>query len=131
MAKTDQKIPAGTCLTANRGPCWFPGQYEIEATGAQNCVCRPEPSGQPCVIPPENIKDVTIGRDNWQRPNAIARRTGRLHRRSDCAAGWWASYPPHRRLRGSEVDMGIYCFRFDRPKGFGIQKMRRSLDRRN
>lgn len=113
-----------------------PGRaYEIEATGdLELAVCQAPSSrdGQPCVIPPENIKDVTIGRDNWQR-RALIMLDERVTAdylfigEAIVPPGNWASYPPHRHdfdALPDEVDMEeIYYFRFDRPKGFGIQKI--------
>lgn len=113
-----------------------PGKtYEMEATAdVELAVCQAPSArdGKPCVIPPENIKDVTIGRDNWQRRALIM-----LDERTTAdylfigealvPSGNWASYPPHRHdfdALPEEVDMEeIYYFRFDRPTGFGIQKI--------
>jgi len=121
-----------------------PGQtYEIEATADLELAVCQAPSkrkGEPCVIGPEAVKDVTIGRDNWQRRALImvdekVAADYLFIGEAFVPSGNWASFPPHRHdfdALPDEVDMEeIYYFRFDRPQGFGIQKVytdNRSLD---
>ena len=109
--------------------------YTIEATtDVEVAVCRADSdrTGEPLVIQPDAVKEVTIGKDNWTR-------TAYLMVDDDVPAhylfigeaivppGNWASFPPHRHDEDAlpdEVDMEeIYFFRFDRPGGFGIQKV--------
>lgn len=120
--------PATVYLPAENG-------YTVEATtDVEVAVCQAasDRSGMPQVIRPEDVKEVTIGRDNWTR-------TAYLVVGDDVPAhflfigealvppGNWASFPPHRHDEDAlpdEVDMEeIYFFRFDRPGGFGIQKI--------
>ena len=108
---------------------------EIEATAdAEIAVCQAPANrrGEPRVITPEQVKEMSLGRDNWQR-------TARIMVDENVPAdflfigeamtfnGNWSSYPPHRHEKDAlpeEVDMEeIYYFRFDRPQGFGIQKV--------
>ena len=109
--------------------------YTVEATtDVEVAVCRAasDRTGTPQLIRPEDVKEVTIGKDNWTR-------TAYLIIGDDVPAhylfigeatvppGNWASFPPHRHDEDAlpdEVDMEeIYFFRFDRPGGFGIQKI--------
>ncbi|MDY0169137.1 MAG: 5-deoxy-glucuronate isomerase [Thermoguttaceae bacterium] len=109
--------------------------YTVEAaTDVEVAVCRADSdrAGSPRVILPDEVKEVTIGKDNWTR-------TAYLIVGDDVPAhylfigeaivppGNWASFPPHRHDEDAlpdEVDMEeIYFFRFDRPGGFGIQKI--------
>ena len=109
--------------------------YTVEAvTAAEVAVCRVDSdrTGAPRVIAPEDVKEVTIGKDNWTR-------TAYLVVGDDVPAhylfigeaivppGNWASFPPHRHdvdALPDEVNMEeIYFFRFDHAGGFGIQKI--------
>ena len=120
--------PATVYLPAGNG-------YTVDAvTDVEVAVCRAasDRNGTPQFIAPDAVKDVTIGRDNWTR-------TAYLIVGDDVPAhclfigeaivppGNWASFPPHRHDEDAlpdEVDMEeIYFFRFDRPGGFGIQKI--------
>ena len=120
--------PATVYLPAGNG-------YTVEAvTDVEVALCKAESDreGTPLLISPEDVKEVTIGKDNWTR-------TAYIMVGDDVPAhylfigeaivpsGNWASYPPHRHDKDdlpNEVDMEeIYFFRFDRPGGFGIQKI--------
>ena len=118
-------------------------EFEIQAkTDLEVALCSApsDREGPAVLVPPEQVKEVTIGKDNWTR-------TAHLIIGDDVPAhylfigeafvpsGNWASFPPHRHDEDSlpdEVDMEeIYFFRFDRPGGFGIQKIytdNRSID---
>jgi 5-deoxy-glucuronate isomerase len=108
---------------------------EIEATAdAEIALCQSPSSrkGEPCVIGPEQVKEMTLGMGNWQR-------TARIMVDESVPAdllfigealasnGNWSSYPPHRHEKDQlpeEVEMEeVYYFRFDQPQGFGIQKV--------
>lgn len=116
---------------------------EIEArTDCEIAVCQ-APSTRPgpaAVIPPEKVKEVSLGKPGFQR-------LAWMMVTEEVAADFlfigeaivppanWASFPPHRHDVDDlphEVDMEeIYYFRFDRPQGFGIQKIytdNRSID---
>jgi 5-deoxy-glucuronate isomerase len=112
------------------------------ATALEVAVCQAssERQGPPCAIFPEQVKEVSLGKDNWKR-------TAYMMVADDVPAhflfigealvppGNWASFPPHRHDKDDlpyEVDMEeVYYFRFDPPQGFGIQKIytdSRSID---
>ena len=120
--------PATVYLPAGNG-------YTVEAvTDVEVALCRAtsDRTGAPQLIGPDDVKEVTIGKDNWTR-------TAYLIIGDEVPAhylfigeaivppGNWASFPPHRHDEDAfpdEVDMEeIYFFRFDRPGGFGIQKI--------
>lgn len=111
-------------------------------TGLEIAVCQAPSNrqGAPRAILPGQVKEITIGKDNWKR-------VAYMLVDDDVAAhylfigealvppGNWASFPPHRHDKDDlphEVDMEeIYFFRFDPPQGFGIQKIytdSRSID---
>ncbi|HPA18461.1 MAG TPA: 5-deoxy-glucuronate isomerase [Verrucomicrobiae bacterium] len=108
---------------------------DIEAIDdAEVAVCQAPSSlrGEARVIPPDKVKEVTLGKANWTRralmmvdENVPAELL--FIGEAIVPSGNWASFPPHRHERDalpSEVEMEeIYHFRFDRPKGFGIQKI--------
>lgn len=126
-----------TVLLPARNPC------EIEATAdCEIAVCQ-APSTRPgaaLVIPPDKVKELSLGQPGFQRQ-------ARMMVTEELPADYlflgeaivppanWASFPPHRHDFDDlphEVDMEeIYYFRFDRPQGFGIQKIytdSRSID---
>ena len=110
-------------------------RYTVEAADdVEVAVCRAasDRTGAPHFIGLQDVKEITIGKGNWKR-------TAYMIVDDDVPAhylfigeaivppGNWASYPPHRHdvdALPDEVDMEeIYFFRFDRPGGFGIQKI--------
>lgn len=115
----------------------------VEATAACEIAVCQAPSTRPgpaFVIAPEKVKEVSLGKPGWQRQ-------ARMMVTEEVPADYlfigeaivppanWASFPPHRHDFDDlphEVDMEeIYYFRFDRPQGFGIQKIytdNRSID---
>lgn len=116
---------------------------DVEATADCEIAVSQAPSTRPgpaLVIPPEKVKELSLGKPGFQR-RALLMVT------EDVPADYlfigeavvppanWASFPPHRHDFDDlphEVDMEeIYYFRFDRPQGFGIQKIytdNRSID---
>lgn len=109
--------------------------YTVEAeTDVEIAVCQApsDREGPPRLIVPEEVKEVTLGRDNWKR-TAYMIVDDRIPAHylfigeAIVPPGNWASFPPHRHDKDDlpeEVDMEeIYFFRFDRPRGFGIQKI--------
>jgi 5-deoxy-glucuronate isomerase len=97
-------------------------------------VCQAPSSrqGTPQVVPPDGVKEVVIGRNNWQRRALIMVDENvpadyLFIGEAIVASGNWASFPPHRHEEDAlpdEVEMEeVYYFRFDRPRGFGIQKV--------
>jgi 5-deoxy-glucuronate isomerase len=108
---------------------------EIEATEDCEIAIGQAPSkrkGEAIVVGPDKVKELTLGRGSWQR-------TARIMVDENVPAdllfigealtddGRWSSYPPHRHEKDDlpdEVEMEeIYYFHFDRPQGFGIQKV--------
>ena len=98
---------------------------------------RPGPA---LVIPPDKVKEVSLGKPGFQR-RALMMVTEEVPAdylfigEAIVPPANWASFPPHRHDFDDlpyEVDMEeIYYFRFDRPQGFGIQKIytdNRSID---
>ena len=114
----------------------------VASTGALIAVCGALSTrqGQPRVIAPDQVRELTLGRDTWQRhallmvdENVAAEYL--FIGEAIVPPGHWASFPPHRHDKDDlphEVDMEeIYYFRFDKPQGFGIQKIytdSRSID---
>lgn len=110
-------------------------KYEITAVTEMEMAVAESPSslaGPAQLIRPEQTKSFTIGRDNFKR-DAVFMIDDKFPSEhffigeAFVPSGNWASYPPHRhdfdRLP-DEVDMEeIYFFRFDPPKGFGVQKI--------
>ncbi len=111
------------------------GTLAIEATAdCEIAVCQ-APSTKPgpaFIIPPDKVKDVALGKPGFQR-RALMMVTEQTPAdylfigEAIVPPANWASFPPHRHDVDDlphEVDMEeIYYFRFDRPQGFGIQKI--------
>jgi 5-deoxy-glucuronate isomerase len=126
-----------TVLLPAHSACEVEAAADCEIALCQAPSTRPGPA---MVIPPEMVKEVALGKPGFQR-------TAWMMVTEEVAADYlfigealvppanWASYPPHRHDFDDlprEVDMEeIYYFRFDRPQGFGIQKIytdNRSID---
>ena len=116
---------------------------EIEAVSDCEIALCQAPStriGKPLFIPPEKVKEVSLGkpgfaRKAWIMVNEEITADYLFIGEALVPSANWASYPPHRHDFDDpprEVDMEeIYYFRFDRPQGFGIQKIytdSRSID---
>lgn len=106
----------------------------VASTDMQIAICQApsDRSGLPRLIGPDDVKQFTIGKDNWTRDAfMIVDDDVPAHYlyigEAIVPPGNWASFPPHRHDEDAlpdEVDMEeIYFFRFDRPGGFGIQKV--------
>jgi len=137
--------PRNDFFTEKPWTVYLPAQSacEIEATSDCEIALSQAPATKPgpaVVIPPERVKEVSLGKPGFQRK-------AWLMVTEEVPAEYlfigealvppanWASYPPHRHDFDDlphEVDMEeIYYFRFDRPQGFGIQKIytdSRSID---
>jgi len=110
-------------------------ECRIEARAdAEIAVCHAPAArrGDAIVVPPDQVKEMSIGRDNWTRRALLMVDEGvpaelLFIGEATVPSGNWASYPPHRHERDAlpdEVEMEeIYHFRFDRPGGFAIQKI--------
>ncbi len=124
---------------------YLPAQHECEIVAdadTQIAVCQAPSTArrQPVVISPEKVREVTIGKDNWQRRALLlvddtVEADYLFIGEAIVPPGNWASFPSHRHDKDDlpdEVDMEeIYYFRFDKPQGFGIQKVytdSRSID---
>jgi 5-deoxy-glucuronate isomerase len=109
--------------------------YTLQAkTDLEIAVCQApsDREGMPRLILPEEVREVTLGKDNWKRTAyMIVDDHIPAHYlfigEAIVPPGNWASFPPHRHDKDDlpeEVDMEeVYFFRFDRPGGFGIQKI--------
>jgi len=109
--------------------------YEVEALSDVEVAVAESPTtrkGQPALIAPDQVKRVSIGRDNFTREAVIMldEKFPAEHffiGEAFVPGGNWASFPPHRhdfdRLP-EELDMEeIYFFRFNPEGGFGVQKI--------
>jgi 5-deoxy-glucuronate isomerase len=107
----------------------------IEATSDLEiaiCTAPSDRAGKVCLVRPEDVKQVTIGKDNWQR-RAYMIVDDRVPAQylfigeAIVPPGNWSSFPPHRHdfdALPDEVDLEeIYFFRFQPAGGFGIQKV--------
>ncbi len=120
--------PATAYLPAGNG-------YTVEAaTDVEVAVCQADSDrpGKPLCVAPQDVKEVAIGKDNWTRTAylVVGDEVPAHHLfigEALVPPGNWASFPPHRHDEDAlpdEIDMEeIYFFRFDRPDGFGIQKI--------
>ncbi len=96
------------------------------------CQATSDRHGKPQLIPPDAVKEVSIGKDNWQRKAYLLLDESVPAQylfigEAIVPPGNWSSFPPHRHdldALPDEVDMEeIYFFRFNRPHGFGIQRI--------
>jgi 5-deoxy-glucuronate isomerase len=114
-------------------PCQ--NRYKIRAVSDVEIAWSESPSSLSAKarhIKPKEVKDVSIGRDNFTR-QAYMIIDGTFDSNhffigeAQVPSGNWASYPPHRHDFDNlpeEVDMEeIYFFRFNPSQGFGIQKI--------
>ena len=111
--------------------------YTIAATiDVEVAVCESpcERSGKPSLVTPDQVEStfMRIGKDNFTRDAIVMIGDDFPTQHFFIGEAWvpsgnWASYPPHRHDTENppdEIDMEeIYFFRFDRPGGFGIQKV--------
>lgn len=109
--------------------------YEIEAVTDVEVAVAESPSerpGRPVLIGPEQVKTLSLGRDNFTR-QALIMIDDKLASEhffigeAIVPPGNWGSFPPHRHEFDSpphELDMEeIYFFRFNPSPGFGIQAL--------
>lgn len=129
--------PRSSLFTERPWTVYLPSQTacDIEALGdVEIAVCQATSArrGDAYIVPPEKVKEVSLGKTNWTRralmmvdENVPAEYL--FIGEAIVPSGNWASFPPHRHERDdlpNEVEMEeIYHFRFDRPGGFGIQKI--------
>jgi len=126
-----------TVLLRAQTACEVEASADCEIAVCQAPSTRPGPA---LVIPPEEVKEIELGKPGFQR-RALMILTDETPAdylfigEAIVPPANWASFPPHRHDVEDlphEVDMEeIYYFRFDRPQGFGIQKLytdNRSID---
>lgn len=115
-------------------PCGL--DYQITAVGEVEIAWTASPSEacgiEPYLITPDQVKEVHIGKDNFQR-DAYLMLTDEYPSshlfigEAFVPSGNHASFPPHRHDADNlpvEVDMEeVYFFRFSPDKGYGIQKI--------
>lgn len=109
--------------------------FKIKAlTALKAAVCKATgaPGFKPALIKPEDVIIKDLGKEGWQRQahfildeRVSANRIyiGEAYVKS----GMWASYPPHKHDEDNMPTEGvleeIYYYEFDKPTGFGIQKV--------
>lgn len=109
--------------------------YEIEAVTDAEVAVAESPSsrpGRPLLIGPEQVKSISLGRDNFTR-QALIMIDDKLPSEhffigeAIVPPGNWGSFPPHRHEFDNpphELDMEeIYYFRFQPIQGFGLQAL--------
>jgi len=137
--------PRGNFFHEKPWTVFLPAQNACHVEATADCeiaVCQAPStkSGPALVVPPDKVKEVSLGKPGFQR-RALMVITEEVPAdnlfigEAIVPPANWASYPPHRHDFDDlpyEVDMEeIYYFRFDRPQGFGIQKIytdNRSID---
>ncbi len=109
--------------------------YKINGTTDVEIAWTASPSElkiEPYMISPEQVKDVHLGKENYQRDAYLIlteefQSSHLFIGEAFVPSGNHASYPPHRHDFDNlpvEVDMEeVYLFRFNPPQGYGIQKI--------
>ncbi len=143
---TKEKIGPRACFfTEKPWTVMIPAQNAVVVEATADCeiaVCQAPSTrkGQAFVVGPDKVKELSLGKPGFQR-RALMMVTEEVPAEylfigeAIVPPANWASYPPHRHDFDdlpNEVDMEeIYYFRFDKPQGFGIQKIytdNRSID---
>ncbi len=103
-------------------------------TEASVAVCKSPAKAdfEPVLVKPEDVIIKDLGKDGWKRQahfivderiNANLIYIGEAYVNS----GMWASYPPHKhdedKMPAEGILEEIYYFEYDKPQGFGIQKV--------
>ena len=87
---------------------------------------------EPALVKPEDVIIKDLGKNEWQRQaHFIVDERIAAHRiyigEAYVKGGMWASYPPHKHDEDNMPAEGIleeiYYYEYDRPTGFGIQKV--------
>ena len=110
-------------------------KFNITArTDVSMAVCKSPADAdfEPALVPPEDVLIKDLGKDGWKRQahfiideriNANLQYIGEAYVNS----GMWASYPPHKHDEDNMPVEGvleeIYYYEFNKPEGFGIQKV--------
>lgn len=110
-------------------------EFTIVAKGdVEIAVCKSPALGdfKPKLISPEDVVIKQLGKNQWQREAHFIvdeRTEANLLYIGEAfvEGGMWASYPPHKHDEDNMPQEGIleevYYFEFDKPQGFGIQKV--------
>jgi 5-deoxy-glucuronate isomerase len=116
---------------------YIPGnrKFTIKATeDVSIAVCKSpaEADFEPVLVKPEDVIIKDLGKDGWKRQahfivderiQANLIYVGEAYVKS----GMWASYPPHKHDEDNMPEEGfleeIYYYEFDKPAGFGIQRV--------
>ena len=117
-------VPPGTAYSIT-------GTSDVEVAVCESPSDQP---GTPALIKPDEVAPtfMTIGKENFTRDAIVMIGDDFPTQHFFIGEAWvpsgnWASYPPHRHDLENppdEIDMEeIYFFRFNRPDGFGIQKV--------
>jgi 5-deoxy-glucuronate isomerase len=106
--------------------------YRIEALSDVEiaaCMSKAETEKAPCLIPPEQVKERVVGKDNWQRSvfDIVDDSVDACHLlvgETINPPGNWSSAPPHRHDEDNLPEESnleeAYFFRVDPPQGFGV-----------
>ncbi len=113
----------------------FGRAFEVKAEGDVEIAWTASPSdlkAEPYLIAPEEVKEVHIGQDAFERDAYLMLTDKHVSRHfyigeAFVASGKQASFPPHKHEKDdppSEIDMEeVYFFRFKPEQGYGIQSI--------
>lgn len=116
---------------------YIPGERKFTITGVTECaiaVCKSIAGEgfEPKLIRPEDVIIKHLGKNGWERDAHFIldeRCPANLIYIGEAyvASGNWASYPPHKHdddnMPVEGVQEEIYYYEFDKPSGFGIQRV--------
>lgn len=117
--------------------CYIPRNRKFTITADENVMisvskCPAKKDFEPVLVNPEDVIIKELGKPGWERQahfivderlsaNLIYIGEAYVH------GGQWASYPPHKHDEDNMPTEGvleeIYYFEYDKPEGFGIQKV--------
>ena len=126
-----------TVFDGNATCVYVPRNTEFTITGVGEVSiavskCPSENDHKPVLIKPEDVIAKDLGKPGWQR-HAMFVLDERVE--ADCVyigecwieGGQWSSYPPHKHdddnMPTEAQTEEIYYYEFDKPQGFGIQKV--------
>lgn len=126
-----------TVFDGNATCVYVPRNKKFTITGCGEvsiavCKCHSYRDHEPVLIKPEDVVEKDLGKPGWQR-HAMFVLDERVEADQiyigECwiEGGQWSSYPPHKH---DDMNMPkeanteeIYYYEFDKPQGFGIQKV--------
>lgn len=126
-----------TVFDGNATGVYIPRNTEFTITGVGEvsiavAKCPSNKDHKPVLIKPEDVIAKDLGKPGWQR-HAMFVLDERIEADQiyigECwiEGGQWSSYPPHKHdddnMPQEAATEEIYYFEFDKPQGFGIQKV--------